>query len=294
MYFFTVSVFIRQRPSIYLLLTVTVFLVSNSRVTTASPLAIAKGAMTILGPIMNSYLSHLREIKEAESIKIRVWMHNGDPKLHGCGFYARVDGFSGGSEEGWFPDKREYICGNGGDSYEMRMTAQSAMYDKKLRLGNEQAKKIELHADGWTNTHVNVLCIGLNERTIAGGPRAFCINNDILKSCKNLQNKWDRINIDFNDMLFTRTNRGPHKIIFYEIPELINAFDKFNSEPNNIMLQTVCDKIDLVRGTYKDEYWDCPAKKCGIYLMSDDLKRSFADKNPYGCWRTPLKRFGEK
>ncbi|KAL4112869.1 hypothetical protein QTP88_016589 [Uroleucon formosanum] len=262
------GVFVRQRPSIYLLLTVTVFLVSNSRVTTANPLAIAKGAMSILAPIMNSYLAHLREVKEAESIRLRVWMHNGDPKLHGCGFYARVDGFSGGSGEGWFPDIGEYV-----------------------RLGNEQAKKIELHADGWHNTHINVLCIGLNERTIAGGPRAFCINNDILKSCKSLQNKWDHINIDFNDMMFTRTTRGAHKIIFYEIPELINAFDKFNSEPDNKVLQTICDKIDLVKGTYKDDQWDCSARKVGMFLMKNDIERSFDNKNPYGCWRTPLPGF---
>lgn len=246
--------------------------------------------MTVLGPIVNSFINDLKVKKEAESIKIRVWMHNGDDKLNGCGFYFRVDGYSGGSGEGWFPEYREHVCGE--STYQFRMTAQSAMYDKKIRLGNEQAKKIELHADGYHNTFVNVFCIGLNERTIVGGPRAFCINNDILNSCKVLKNQWDDINLNWDDMMFTRTIRGAHKIIFTEIDQLITALDKFNSEPNIEVLHAICNKINLIRGEYLDEYWTCPADKTwttssgmGNFYSWKSHKRN-ENKNPYGCKRS--------
>jgi len=269
----------------------TVFLVSNPQVTTAvDPMTIAKSAMSVLGPIVNGYISHLRAKKEAESVKIRVWMHNGDAQLNGCGFYFRVDGYSGGSGEDYFPNYVEHKCGN--DKYKLRMTSQSAMYDKKVHLGNEQAKKVEVHADGYHNTFINVICIGFNERTIAGGPRAFCINNDILKSCKSLKNQWNDINIEWNDIMLTRTNRGAHKIIFHEIEKLINGFEKFDRESNDVeALWTICNRIDLVKGDFKDEYWDCPAEKTwtvatgagNFYSWRTENKKE--DKNPYGCNR---------
>lgn len=254
------------------------------------PMTAFKGAMSVLGPFVDSYLADLRAKREAEKIKIRMWMHNGDTKLNGCGFYFRATGYAGGVAEDWLPRNTEHKCGN--DKYEMRMTSQSAMYDKTIHLGNEQVKDIELHADGYHNTFVNVVCIGLNERTIAGGPRAFCLNNDLLKACKDLYNKWDNINIDFNDILLTRTSRGAHKIIFTDVTELINAFEKLarNRDDNNAV-QAACDRINLVRGTLKDEYWDCPAKKVwttahgagNFYSWEKHSKAE--DKNPYGCDR---------
>jgi hypothetical protein len=254
-------------------------------------IAIAKAAMVLLRPVVDSYLADLRRKRESDKIKIRMWMHNGDVKLNGCGFYFRADGYSGGSGSGFFPAEVDHRCADD-ETFNMRMTSQSAMYSGEVHLGNEQTRQVELHADGWHNTFVNVLCIGFDERTIAGGPRAFCVNNNILKACKKLMNKWSDVNTDFNDMMFTRTSRGTHKLVFRDIENLVNGFERLSRNNDDAdAVWAVCDRMDLVKGDTSDDHWHCAARKrythnhLVLFLYSITNEYKAQDKNPYGCNR---------
>lgn len=253
------------------------------------PMNTTKSAMSVLGPMAESYVSNLQAKGEQEKIEVRLWMHDGDPKLNGCGFYFQVRGYAGGVGYNYFPKLVQHKCGN--DKYRMRMSSQSVMYDKTVHLGNEQVKEVQLHADGYHNTYVNRMCFGFNERTIAGGPQAFCVNNELLQACKSLGKRWEHINIEWNDMMFTRTSRGAQKIIFSNIENLIRGFEKLRKDDNDKeALDDVCSNIELVRGTFKQEYWDCPAEKrwttthVGLIFVVQEHKKK-EDKNPYGCER---------
>lgn len=247
-------------------------------VLSVDPITAVKTVMSVLGPMASSYIANLRAKREAEKVDVRVWMHNGDTQLNGCGFYFQANGYSGGFGFEYFPKHTIHRCGD--DKYRMRMTSQSANYGKKIRLGNEQVKAVELHVDGYHNTYINFMCFGFNEGTIAGGPQAICINNDVLQACKSLQNKWNDINIEWNDMMFTRTKRGAHKIILNNIEELVNAFETLKRNDNDLeALKKVCNNIDLVRGTHEDESWHCPSQR--VWTSHEENE----DKNPYGCQR---------
>lgn len=255
------------------------------------PITAFKTAASALGPFISNYMADLRAKREAEKIKIRIWMHNGNSKMNGCGFYFRASGYAGSSAEAWFPKNAEHRCGN--DKYRMRMTSQSVMYDKTLHLGNEQVENIEVHADGFTNTYVNVMCIGMNERTIAGGPRAFCLNNDILLSCNQLYNKWNDVDIFWGHTLtFTRTKRAIHKIIFYDVAKLVDGFEELERNRNSTdAMKQICDHIHLVKGTHDFEEDECPAEK--VWMTSSGMgafyhwetHSKYELKNPHGCER---------
>lgn len=252
-----------------------------------NPITVMKTAMSVLGPITKSYVNNLRETRETDSINARVWMHYGDKKLNGCGFFFNASGHAGSTAHGYFPDYVEHKCG--AKTYQMRMTCQSAMYDKSIHLGNEEVKEIEIHADGYRNTYVDTLCIGLNERTIADGPRAICINNDLLKAC-DAENRWGDIDIHWNYIMLTKTSRGASKIAFSNVSDLIDSYEKLmrNSEDADSR-RIVCENISLAKGTFKQEFWECPATKIwkadGTNLQSSYYATREEDKNPYGCDR---------
>lgn len=93
-------------------------------------------------------------------------------------------------------------------------------------------------------------------------------------------------------MMFTRTNRGAHKIIFSNIEKLIEGFTKVEKDDTDKeALDEVCSNIELVGGTFNDELWDCPAQKLwtttsgmgNFYSWRENSKDE--DKNPYGCER---------
>lgn len=158
----------------------------------------------------------------------------------------------------------------------MRLTRPSAVHETSVRLGNEEAESVEIHVDGTQNTGVKVACFGFNERTILGGPRAFCVNGDLLKSCKALTGKWDAVDVGPDDLTFTQTTRGVHKIVIRDVWGVIKGFRVYEQDfDDNSALRSICDRIDLVQGRADASEIYCPA-------TSDRNSRVYR-KNPYDC-----------
>lgn len=144
--------------------------------------AAARRAVAELAPSVNRYLAELRDGKHEIGVRLRVH-DRGDPSLNGCGFYARADGYAGGTDVERFPPKQYHRCG--ADVYRMRMTAPGRDYSAWLRLGvGERVGWVELHADGWHDTTVDTVCVGFGDRVVlAGGPRGFCVDGRVLAAC---------------------------------------------------------------------------------------------------------------
>lgn len=86
--------------------------------------------------------------------------------------------------------------------------------------------------------------------------------------------------------------RGTHKIIFTDVAELINGFENIERDRDDRnAVKTVCDRINLVKGTVIVDRWDCPAAK--QWTTSSGMGNFYSwqyhskpeDKNPYGCDR---------
>lgn len=268
-----------------ILLVSLVILIAAPQTTLCSP---TKTPLSELSLTAKKYVTGLRGRNENDDIRITLWMHEGDSKMNGCGFYFKVIGVSGKTSSAHFPNYTKHVCGN--ETYEMRMSSPTAMYDIPISFINDQISEIEVHADGYQDTIVDVVCIGLKTQIITGrgygGPSGFCVNNDLLKSCKNLRKTWDKIDIDHHDITLTRTNRGTHKIVFREIENLMSGFDSiYRDNKSKDALQKVCERIELVRGTFNHEHVDCPAERTwttpygsGVTYHSENK-----DTNPYGC-----------
>lgn len=265
-----------------------------------SPLDAAKDAIAALGPVADGYLADLRQANEKDRITVRVRMHNGDPLLNGCGFYFRADGEAGSTDREFFPRYQRRDCG--GDAYRMRMTVPGETYDARLRLGaGDRPKRVELHADGWHDTFVKVLCVGFGGGGGGGGARAICVNSGLLSACERLRagerrnDSADDTGAGSDDIVMTRTTRGAHRIVFSDIGTLTGEFGRIDRRDrgDDTAVHSICDRIGLVDGDYnavrgREQYSNtCPAEKRTASVTRSSSRGNFEykyeEKNPYGC-----------
>ncbi|VVC33978.1 Hypothetical protein CINCED_3A014091 [Cinara cedri] len=204
----------------------------------------------------------------ANVIDFRLWTYNGT--LTGCGLQYRAVGNESHVGSVYFPKVGEHQCGD--DLYTMRTTPPNRVYADRVRLApGEHPVQIELIADGFEDTYVDRLCVGFSGAGYR--PRAFCVDNELLRACKQLTDNWKAIDLDRTSVLLNQKTRGTEKMIFRDVESLAAGLERLARNRNDGETRwAVCGRIDLIRGTVNDELANhhCIAEKSNIrYHMSN-------------------------
>lgn len=203
------------------------------------------------------------ETTTAANVDFRLWTHNGT--LTGCGLEFRVVGNGGHVVSAYFPKPAEHVCGD--EVYTMRTTPPNAVYEDRVRLApGERPVHVELNADGHDDTYVDRLCVAWSS---GGNPRppaaAFCVDNQLLKACKQLTNGWKAIDLDRKSVVLNLMAGGAEKIVFRDVESLAAALERLARNRNDGHARwAVCGRIDLIRGNANNDGFHCAAEKANI------------------------------
>lgn len=163
----------------------------------SSLLSVDDDKMAELVAYADGFEADLRDENETVAVRfrLRTWQSDDNSStVRGCGFHVRVDGDQDGSASLHFPASREHGCidtsAHTYGAYLMRTTSATVTYDERLRLSSgrsERAERVEVRAEGHSNSYVKILCMGLYDRITGYHP--VCINTGLWAECSALSDQ---------------------------------------------------------------------------------------------------------
>lgn len=233
------------------------------------PDEILSSSVSELGTYAKRFDVDLRSRNDTDAVgfRLKIWQLGDNNLIRGCGFYVQANGDEDGFASLRFPASQEYKCGH--DTYIMRTTSylDGVTYDKQLRLPSksERAEEVEVHADGYRRTYVDVVCVGLYNKW-KSDYHSMCVNNELLRKCAGLTDKTleSYLPLDiWNDTItMSKSTKGKHKIVFRDLDFLVEGFQRLVRNASDIgATHDVCNRIDFFVGekVIDDEY--CEAEE---------------------------------
>lgn len=242
--------------------------------------------MAMLGAYAKRFEADLRNQNDTAALRFRMrilWPDENAVAARGCGFYIKAGSDANGSDVMGFPAYREHRCDNGAETYMMRTTsaADSPTYDVRMPLP-DRPQWVEVHADGYRRTYVEVMCVGLYVQEVAAY-RSVCVNRALLNECAVLTDQSVYAYRDTAEIPMSKARPGIQILVFQFFNSVFGGFRNMTRDASDIVSRyNVCNGIDWIRGqSYGTGY--CHAERVSDIKKNGEATLPSVAMNPDRC-----------
>lgn len=246
----------------------------SSKYNTSAPVPFGAASMAALAAFADRFDADLRADNDTAALRFRMriaWMDENAVAARGCGFYLRAGSDAIGTVDTRFPAYREHRCDGTGFTYLMRTTSAADpahTYDVRVPLPS-RPQWMELRADGYRRTYVDVACVAVYVSDTVGY-RSACVDRPLLDVCAALTRQSVRGYGDAAGHIpMSKSRAGVQILVLQDFDAVFAGFRNLTRDATDAVSRySVCNGIDWVRGSsYGTGY--CLAERLQVDVTDD-------------------------